>query len=80
MPRGGQLAGQLRLSLPNRPDGQVIHSQKQNIKIEIIASGMETPWGKKPSYPMGAWRLIWTPERSGALARNRSRQSFSAIR
>src|ERR1700722_13548910 len=42
--RGGQLAANPPFT-PS-PDGQVIHSQKQNFKIEIIASGLETPWGE----------------------------------
>lgn len=42
--RGGQLAANPPFA-PN-PDGQVIHSQKQTFKIEVIASGLETPWGE----------------------------------
>lgn len=42
--RGGQLAANPPFA-PN-PDGQVIHSQKQSFKIEVIASGLETPWGE----------------------------------
>ncbi len=59
--RGGQLAANPPFT-PS-PDGQVIHSQKQNFKIEIIASGLETPWGEV-FLPDG--RMLVT-ERSGAL-------------
>src|SRR5204862_7182647 len=27
------------------PDGQVITSEKQNFKIEVVARNLETPWG-----------------------------------
>ena len=27
------------------PDGQVIKSEKQTFKIEVVARGLETPWG-----------------------------------
>jgi len=59
--RGGQLAANPPFT-PN-PDGQVIHSQKQNFKIEIVASGLETPWGEA-FLPDG--RILVT-ERTGPL-------------
>ena len=59
--RGGQLAANPPFA-PN-PDGQVIHSQKQTFRIEVVASGLETPWGEA-FLPDG--RMLVT-ERSGAL-------------
>lgn len=59
--RGGQLAANPSFT-PN-PDGQVIHSQKQTFKIEVIASGLETPWGET-FLPDG--RMLIS-ERTGAL-------------
>lgn len=59
--RGGQLAANPPF-VPN-PAGQVIHSQKQNFRIEVVASGLDTPWGAA-FLPDG--RMLVT-ERSGAL-------------
>src|SRR5580698_11417026 len=59
--RGGQLKAAPPF-VPN-PDGQVIKSEKQNFKIEIVASGLETPWGEA-FLPDG--RMLVT-QRSGAL-------------
>src|SRR5690348_773129 len=58
-------AGQLKANPPfvPNPDGQVIHSQKQTFKIEVIASGLETPWGET-FLPDG--RMLIS-ERTGAL-------------
>ncbi len=27
------------------PEGQVVHSQKQNFRIDVVAGGLDTPWG-----------------------------------
>jgi len=59
--RGGQLAANPPF-VPN-PTGQVIHSQKQNFRIEVVASGLDTPWGAA-FLPDG--RMLVT-ERGGAL-------------
>src|SRR5215469_6051943 len=59
--RGGQLAASPPFT-PN-PDGQVIHSQKQNFKIEVVVSGLKTPWGAT-FLPDG--RMLVT-ERTGPL-------------
>ena len=59
--RGGQLKADPPF-VPS-PDGQVIHSQKQAFKLEIVASGLETPWGEV-FLPDG--HMLVT-ERSGAL-------------
>ena len=48
---------------PPSPAGQVVHSQKQTFKVEVVASGLETPWGEA-FLPDG--RLLVT-ERSGRL-------------
>jgi glucose/arabinose dehydrogenase len=42
--RGGQLKGRPSF-LPN-PDGQIIKSEKQTFKIEVVAANLETPWGE----------------------------------
>jgi aldose sugar dehydrogenase len=59
--RGGQLAANPPFT--PHPDGQVIHSQKQNFRIEVVASGLETPWGEA-FLPDG--RILVT-ERTGPL-------------
>lgn len=59
--RGGQLAANPPFT-PN-PDGQVVHSQKQTFKLEVVAAGLETPWGET-FLPDG--RMLVT-ERSGRL-------------
>ena len=58
-------SGQLKATAPfvPNPDGQVIKSQKQSFKIEIVASGLDTPWGEA-FLPDG--RLLVT-ERSGHI-------------
>ena len=48
--------------VPN-PDGQVIHSQKENFKIVTVAAGLDTPWGEA-FLPDG--RMLVT-ERTGPL-------------
>jgi glucose/arabinose dehydrogenase len=59
--RGGQLKANPPF-VPN-PDGQVIKSQKQTFKMEVVASGLQTPWGEA-FLPDG--RMLVT-ERTGAL-------------
>lgn len=59
--RGGQLAANPPFTA--NPDGQVIRSQKQAFKIEVVASGLQTPWGEA-FLPDG--RMLVT-ERTGAL-------------
>ncbi len=59
--RGGQLKADPPF-VPN-PDGQVLHSQKQTFKIEVVASGLQTPWGEA-FLPDG--RMLVT-ERTGPL-------------
>jgi glucose/arabinose dehydrogenase len=48
---------------PPSPAGQVIKSQKQTFKVEVVASGLETPWGEL-FLPDG--RMLVT-ERAGRL-------------
>ena len=42
--RGGQLRGRPTF-LPN-PDGQVVKSEKQTFRIEVVAANLQTPWGE----------------------------------
>jgi mono/diheme cytochrome c family protein len=42
--RGGQLKGQVSF-LPD-PNGQIIRSEKQTFKIDVVAANLETPWGE----------------------------------
>src|ERR1700690_1375952 len=42
--RGGQLKGHPSF-LPD-PDGQVIRSEKQTFRIEVVAANLEPPWGE----------------------------------
>jgi glucose/arabinose dehydrogenase len=57
--------GRLKAAPPFVPDpnGQVIHSEKQTFRIEVVASGLETPWGEA-FLPDG--RMLVT-ERTGAV-------------
>ena len=48
---------------PPSPEGQVIKSEKQTFKVEVVASGLEAPWGEA-FLPDG--RLLVT-ERAGRL-------------
>ena len=59
--RGGQLQGRPSF-LPN-PDGQIIKSEKQTFKIEVVAASLDTPWGEV-FLPDG--RMLVT-ERSGHI-------------
>jgi glucose/arabinose dehydrogenase len=42
--RQGQLRGRPSF-LPN-PDGQIVQSEKQKFRIEVVAANLETPWGE----------------------------------
>jgi glucose/arabinose dehydrogenase len=42
--RGGQLRGRPTF-MPN-PDGQVVKSEKQTFRIEVVAANLQTPWGE----------------------------------
>ena len=59
--QGGRLAAHPPF-VPN-PSGQVIHSEKQTFKIEVVAAGLQTPWGEA-FLPDG--RMLVT-ERTGPL-------------
>jgi aldose sugar dehydrogenase len=53
----------VRAQSPADPDGQVVASEKQKFRIEVVARGLETPWGLE-FLPDG--RLLVT-ERAGHL-------------
>ncbi len=53
----------VRVQSPADPDGQVVASEKQKFRIEVVARGLETPWGLE-FLPDG--RLLVT-ERAGHL-------------
>lgn len=42
--RGGQLRGQP--SFMADPNGQIVKSEKQTFKIDVVAAGLQTPWGE----------------------------------
>ena len=42
--RGGQLKGAPSF-LPD-PNGQIVRSEKQTFKIDVVAANLETPWGE----------------------------------
>src|SRR6185369_60584 len=63
--RSGQLKGAPSF-LPN-PDGQIIKSEKQTFKIEVVAADLNTPWGAV-FLPDGRMLLTERPGRIRSLS------------